>query len=112
MLKEYKESRRQSTTNGQIDSNVVSNSKLKLDICKKLKTEKTTLKLIHSSLTKTPTVHVYKEGVLKSESGEGHFTPKNLVHLWQKSFCFQEKSIKNPYKSFCSEKISYAFSNE
>ena len=40
---------------------------------------------------------------------EGHFTPKNLVHLWQKSFCFQEKSIKNPYESFCSEKISYAF---
>ena len=26
--------------------------------------------------------------------------PKNLVHLWQKSFCFQEKSIKiciNPF---------------
>ena len=40
---------------------------------------------------------------------EGHFTPKNLVHLWQKSFRFQEKSIKNPYESFCSEKISYAF---
>ena len=27
---------------------------------------------------------------------EGHFTPKNLVRLWQKSFCLQEKSIKNP----------------
>ena len=39
---------------------------------------------------------------------EGHFTP-NLVHHLQKSFCFQEKSIKNPYESFCSEKISYAF---
>ena len=26
---------------------------------------------------------------------EGHFTPKNRVRLWQKSFCFQEKSIKN-----------------
>ena len=38
--------------------------------------------------------------------------PKNLVHLWQKSFCFQEKSIKNLYKSFCSKKISYAFTNE
>ena len=35
---------------------------------------------------------------------KGHFTPKNLVHLWQKSFCFQEKSIKNPYKSSCFEK--------
>ena len=41
--------------------------------------------------------------------GEGHLTPKNLVHLWRKSFCFQEKSIKNPHESFCSEKISYAF---
>ena len=27
---------------------------------------------------------------------EGHFTPKNLVRLWQKSFCLEEKSIKNP----------------
>ena len=29
-------------------------------------------------------------------SFEGHFTPKNLVRLWQKSYCLQEKSIKNP----------------
>ena len=52
-------------------------------------------------------------GALQVDGGsEGHFTPKNLVHLWQKSFCFQEKSIKNPHKSFCSEKISYTFPNE
>ena len=29
--------------------------------------------------------------------GEGHFSPKNLVHLWQTSFCFQQQSIKNPF---------------
>ena len=34
---------------------------------------------------------------------EGHFTPKNPVHFRQNSFCFLEKSIKNPEKSFCSE---------
>ena len=31
---------------------------------------------------------------------EGHFTPKNLVQLWQKSLCFQESPSKiriNPF---------------
>ena len=32
------------------------------------------------------------------------FLPINLVHFWQKSFCFQEKSIKKLCSSFSSER--------
>ena len=48
----------------------------------------------------------------KCSPPRGISLPKTSYTFGKKSFCFQEKSIKNPFKSFCSEKISYAFSDE
>ena len=41
-----------------------------------------------------------KQHVGREEFARGGSLPKNLVHLWQKSFCFKkkhQKSLKNPF---------------
>ena len=42
--------------------------------------------------------------MMKTEYLRRFSFPKNLIHLWQKSFCFQEKSIKIRKESFCCKK--------
>ena len=48
-------------------------------------------------------------GKFTLHSARGVSLSKNLVHLCQKSFCFQEKSVKNPWKSHCFEKSRTLF---
>ena len=54
-------------------------------------------------------MHPSEHSLRQIQFSEGHFTPKNLVHLWRKSFFVFKK---NPSKSFCSEKNLARFSNE
>ena len=44
-----------------------------------------------------------------SSKRRGAFHSQNLVHLWQKSFYFHEKSIKNPYNPFVLTKSRTLF---